>query len=122
MEADAAYCRACKPEAEEKPHGAVQVCNAYGAGLTDWDMASLYGKLCIFAFAAWAGNHGGVTAGLAVCGIMLSVTTAAAGAQPSLPPGMCMELPTLPYVCSKPWALDCREAGRRELLIVENDA
>lgn len=58
----------------------VQVCNAYGAGLTDWDMASLYGKLCIFAFAAWAGSHGGVTAGLAVCGVMLSVTTAAAGA------------------------------------------
>ncbi len=55
----------------------MQVCNAYGAGLTDWDMASLYGKLCIFAFAAWAGHSGGVTAGLAICGVMLSVTSAA---------------------------------------------
>ncbi|CAL8462318.1 g1851 [Coccomyxa elongata] len=53
------------------------VCNAYGAGLTDWDMSSLYGKLCIFAFAAWAGHNGGVTAGLAICGVMLSVTSAA---------------------------------------------
>ena len=46
-------------------------------------MASLYGKLCIFAFAAWAGaDGGGVTAGLAICGVMLSVTSAASGAQP----------------------------------------
>ena len=58
-----------------------QVCNAYGAGLTDWDMSSLYGKLCIFAFAAWAGQNGGVTAGLAICGVMLSVTSAACGAR-----------------------------------------
>ena len=57
-----------------------QVCNAYGSGLTDWDMSSLYGKLCIFAFAAWAGSDGGVTAGLAICGVMLSVTSAACGA------------------------------------------
>ena len=64
-------------------HAALQVCNAYGAGLTDWDMSSLYGKLCIFAFAAWGGGHGGVTAGLAICGVMLSVTSAAAGAQTS---------------------------------------
>lgn len=57
----------------------LQVANAYGCGLTDWDMASLYGKLCIFAFAAWGSQSGGVTAGLAVCGVMLSVTSAAAG-------------------------------------------
>jgi len=44
--------------------------NAYGAGLTDWNMASLYGKLCILIFAAWGGvNNGGVIAGLAVCGV-----------------------------------------------------
>lgn len=53
--------------------------NAYGAGLTDWDQSSLYGKLCIFAFAAWGGRDDGVIAGLAVCGIMLSVTSAACG-------------------------------------------
>ena len=29
--------------------------NSYGCGLTDWDMASMYGKLCLFIFAAWAG-------------------------------------------------------------------
>ena len=56
-----------------------QVANAYGAGLTDWDQSSLYGKLCIFAFAAWGGRDDGVIAGLAVCGIMLSVTSAACG-------------------------------------------
>ena len=56
-----------------------QVANAYGAGLTDWDQSSLYGKLCIFAFAAWGGHNDGVIAGLAVCGIMLSVTSAACG-------------------------------------------
>lgn len=29
--------------------------NSYGAGLTDWDCASMYGKLALFVFAAWAG-------------------------------------------------------------------
>lgn len=46
-------------------------------------MSSLYGKLCIFAFAAWAGHNGGVTAGLAVCGVMLSVTSAACCERPN---------------------------------------
>lgn len=55
---------------------------AYAAGLTDWDMASMYGKLCIFAFAAWAGSNGGVIAGLAICGVVLSTTNAAAGPSP----------------------------------------
>ena len=36
---------------------AFAICNAYGAGLTDWNVASTYAKLCIFAFAAWAGNN-----------------------------------------------------------------
>ena len=30
--------------------------NAYGDGLTDWDMASMYGKLAILLFAAWGGG------------------------------------------------------------------
>ncbi len=78
------------------------VANAYGAGVTDWDQArlppgsgtaphpltpppltacagaqaSLFGKLGIFAFAAWGGAQGGgVIAGLAVCGVLLSVTS-----------------------------------------------
>jgi len=84
------------------------VANAYGAGVTDWDQArlppgsgtaphpltpppltacagaqaSLFGKLGIFAFAAWGGAQGGgVIAGLAVCGVLLSVTSAASGAR-----------------------------------------
>ena len=28
--------------------------NVYGTGLTDWDECSMYGKLCLFLFAAWA--------------------------------------------------------------------
>ena len=54
-------------------------------------MASLYGKLCIFAFAAWAGHNGGVTAGLAICGVMLSVTSAACceALMPSCDPHVC---------------------------------
>ncbi|WOL16869.1 putative metal-nicotianamine transporter YSL12 [Canna indica] len=53
-------------------------CNAYGCGLTDWNMASTYGKLAIFIFGAWAGAHnGGVVAGLAACGVMLSIVATA---------------------------------------------
>ncbi|PRW60807.1 putative metal-nicotianamine transporter YSL6 [Chlorella sorokiniana] len=52
--------------------------NAYGAGLTDWNMASLYGKLAIFIFAAWAGlEAGGVIAGLAVCGVVFASVSSA---------------------------------------------
>ena len=43
-------------------------------------MASMYGKLCIFGFAAWGGvAGGGVISGLAICGVVLSTTSAAAG-------------------------------------------
>ncbi|KAG6512180.1 hypothetical protein ZIOFF_030276 [Zingiber officinale] len=53
-------------------------CNAYGCGLTDLSMASTYGKLAIFIFGAWVGTHqGGVLAGLASCGVMLSIVAAA---------------------------------------------
>nr|PNR60862.1 hypothetical protein PHYPA_003655 [Physcomitrium patens] len=40
---------------------------AYGCGLTDWSLASTYGKLALFTFGAWAGSSGGVLVGLAVC-------------------------------------------------------
>ena len=87
----------------------VQVANAYGAGLTDWDQSSLYGKLCIFAFAAWGGQNDGVIAGLAVCGIMLSVTSAACG---ELATGMlCVQGPRthawVPPLPSQFIAIDC---------------
>ncbi|KAL0719298.1 hypothetical protein Bca4012_068622 [Brassica carinata] len=50
-------------------------CNAYGAGLTDWSLASTYGKLAIFTIGAWAGSeHGGMLAGLAACGVMMNIS------------------------------------------------
>ncbi|KAL5724129.1 putative metal-nicotianamine transporter ysl7 [Ranunculus cassubicifolius] len=53
-------------------------CNAYGAGLTDWSLASTYGKLAIFTVGAWAGAvHGGVLAGLAACGVMMNIVSTA---------------------------------------------
>ncbi|KAF8704071.1 hypothetical protein HU200_031557 [Digitaria exilis] len=54
-------------------------CNAYGMGLTDWSLASTYGKLAIFIFGAWAGeSHSGVLVGLAACGIMMNIVSTAA--------------------------------------------
>ncbi|KAE8099914.1 hypothetical protein FH972_017858 [Carpinus fangiana] len=53
-------------------------CNAYGCGLTDWSLASTYGKLAIFIIGAWAGAaHGGVLAGLAACGVMMNIVATA---------------------------------------------
>ncbi|KAG9442279.1 hypothetical protein H6P81_018133 [Aristolochia fimbriata] len=53
-------------------------CNAYGAGLTDWSLASTYGKLAIFTIGAWAGaSNGGVLAGLAACGVMMNIVSTA---------------------------------------------
>ncbi|XVE90574.1 hypothetical protein DITRI_Ditri20bG0089000 [Diplodiscus trichospermus] len=52
-------------------------CNAYGTGLTDWSLASNYGKLAIFTIGAWAGSHGGVLAGLAACGVMMNIVSTA---------------------------------------------
>lgn len=53
-------------------------CNAYGCGLTDWSLASTYGKLAIFIIGAWAGSaNGGVLAGLAACGVMMSIVSTA---------------------------------------------
>ncbi|XP_030454759.1 probable metal-nicotianamine transporter YSL7 [Syzygium oleosum] len=53
-------------------------CNAYGCGLTDWSLASTYGKLAIFVIGSWAGaSHGGVLAGLAACGVMMNIVSTA---------------------------------------------
>ncbi|WCJ25084.1 YELLOW STRIPE like 7 [Euphorbia peplus] len=53
-------------------------CNAYGCGLTDWSLASTYGKLAIFIIGAWAGAaNGGVLAGLAACGVMMNIVSTA---------------------------------------------
>ncbi|KAF8378910.1 hypothetical protein HHK36_030259 [Tetracentron sinense] len=53
-------------------------CNSYGTGLTDWSLASSYGKIAIFIFSSWVGlGHGGVLAGLAACGVMMSIVSTA---------------------------------------------
>lgn len=53
-------------------------CNSYGCGLTDWSLASSYGKLAIFVFGAWVGrSNGGVMAGLAACGVMMGIVSTA---------------------------------------------
>ncbi|XP_008461864.2 probable metal-nicotianamine transporter YSL7 [Cucumis melo] len=53
-------------------------CNAYGCGLTDWSLASNYGKFAIIIFSSWVGlGNGGVIAGLASCGVMMSIVSTA---------------------------------------------
>ncbi|CAA6667856.1 unnamed protein product [Spirodela intermedia] len=57
---------------------ALAFCNSYGTGLTDWSLASTYGKIMLFAFASLVGSDGGVVAGLAACGVMMSIVSTAA--------------------------------------------
>lgn len=53
-------------------------CNAYGCGLTDWSLASNYGKISILVISAWVGSGmGGVIAGLAACGVMMNIVSTA---------------------------------------------
>ncbi|XP_047330276.1 probable metal-nicotianamine transporter YSL6 [Impatiens glandulifera] len=57
---------------------ALAFCNSYGTGLTDWSLASTYGKIGLFTIAATVGTEGGVIAGLAACGVMMSIVATAA--------------------------------------------
>ncbi|KAM7525936.1 hypothetical protein LguiA_015838 [Lonicera macranthoides] len=50
-------------------------CNAYGAGLTDFNMAYNYGKVALFMLAALGGKEHGVVAGLAGCGLIKSIVS-----------------------------------------------
>uniref|UniRef100_A0A2P2J9R2 Metal-nicotianamine transporter YSL3 n=2 Tax=Rhizophora mucronata TaxID=61149 RepID=A0A2P2J9R2_RHIMU len=50
-------------------------CNAYGAGLTDMNMAYNYGKVALFILAALAGKDDGVVAGLVGCGLIKSIVS-----------------------------------------------
>ncbi|KAK4480527.1 hypothetical protein RD792_013603 [Penstemon davidsonii] len=50
-------------------------CNAYGAGLTDMNMAYNYGKVALFVLAALAGKDNGVVAGLIGCGLIKSIVS-----------------------------------------------
>lgn len=50
-------------------------CNAYGAGLTDMNMAYNYGKVALFVLAALSGKSNGVVAGLVGCGLIKSIVS-----------------------------------------------
>ncbi|KAF5472517.1 hypothetical protein F2P56_009230, partial [Juglans regia] len=50
-------------------------CNAYGAGLTDMNMAYNYGKVSLFVLAAMSGKNNGVVAGLVGCGLIKSIVS-----------------------------------------------
>ncbi|GAB2300809.1 Metal-nicotianamine transporter ysl1 [Dionaea muscipula] len=54
---------------------AMAFCNAYGAGLTDMNMAYNYGKVALFTLAALTGKNYGVVAALAGCGIIKSIVS-----------------------------------------------
>ncbi|KAH0896855.1 LOW QUALITY PROTEIN: hypothetical protein HID58_046423 [Brassica napus] len=49
--------------------------NAYGAGLTDMNMAYNYGKVALFILAAMSGKQNGVVAGLVGCGLIKSIVS-----------------------------------------------
>ncbi|KAG8658529.1 probable metal-nicotianamine transporter YSL6 [Manihot esculenta] len=53
-------------------------CNSYGTGLTDMSMLSTYGKIGIFVIASFVGSNGGVIAGLAACGVIVTSASTAA--------------------------------------------
>ncbi|KAG9446110.1 hypothetical protein H6P81_012238 [Aristolochia fimbriata] len=57
---------------------ALGFCNAYGAGLTDMNMAYNYGKDTLFVLAAWARKDSGVVAGLVGCGLIKSIVSISA--------------------------------------------
>ncbi|KAK1361242.1 putative metal-nicotianamine transporter YSL6 [Heracleum sosnowskyi] len=57
---------------------ALAFCNSYGSGLTDWSLASTYGKIGLFMVASMVGKDGGVLAGLAACGAMMAIVSTAA--------------------------------------------
>ncbi|KAF9597661.1 hypothetical protein IFM89_020541 [Coptis chinensis] len=50
-------------------------CNAYGAGLTDINLAYNYSKVALFILAALAGKENGVVAGLIGCGLVKSIVS-----------------------------------------------
>lgn len=57
---------------------ALGFCNAYGAGLTDMNMAYNYGKVGLFILSAWAGPNSGVVAGLVGCGLIKTIVSVSA--------------------------------------------
>eukprot|EP00879_Flechtneria_rotunda_P013364 GHRR01013954.1.p1 GENE.GHRR01013954.1~~GHRR01013954.1.p1 ORF type:complete len:506 (+),score=144.44 GHRR01013954.1:739-2256(+) len=74
--------------------------NSYGTGLTDWDNCSMYGKLVLFIFAAWAGSAGkGVIVGLGICGVVFGATSSAATLMSDFRTGyICLAAPRAMFV------------------------
>ncbi|XP_054796850.1 metal-nicotianamine transporter YSL3-like isoform X3 [Prosopis cineraria] len=54
---------------------ALGFCNAYGAGLTDINMAYNYGKVALFILAAMSSKNDAVVAGLIGCGLIKSMVS-----------------------------------------------
>lgn len=53
-------------------------CNSYGTRLTDWNLSSTYGKIGLFIIASLVGSDGGDMAGLAACGVKMSIVSTVA--------------------------------------------
>lgn len=66
---------------------AIAFCNSYGMGLTNLNLAPTYGKIALFIFASLVGSDGGVIAGLAACGIIMSIVCSAADLMQDLKSG-----------------------------------
>ena len=62
-------------------------CNAYGAGLTDQNMAYNYGKVALFIVAASSGKNNGVIAALVACGLVKSMLSMASNLMQDLKAG-----------------------------------
>ncbi|KAJ1270680.1 hypothetical protein BS78_06G070400 [Paspalum vaginatum] len=58
---------------------AIAFSNSYGMGLTNLNLAPTYGKVALFLFASLVGrDSGGIIAGLAGCGIIMSIACSTA--------------------------------------------
>ncbi|KAJ7945098.1 Metal-nicotianamine transporter like [Quillaja saponaria] len=72
-------------------------CNAYGAGLTDINMAYNYGKVALFVLAALSGKENGLVAGLVGCGLIKSVVSVSCT--------LMQDFKTAHYTCTSPRAM-----------------
>ncbi|KAJ4711810.1 Metal-nicotianamine transporter like [Melia azedarach] len=72
-------------------------CNAYGAGLTDMNMAYNYGKFALFILAALSGKENGLVAGMVGCGLIKSVVSVGCI--------LMQDFKTAHYTCTSPKAM-----------------
>ncbi|KAK7269033.1 hypothetical protein RIF29_21748 [Crotalaria pallida] len=79
-------------------------CNAFGAGLTDMNMAYNYGKVALFVLAAVNGKENGLVAGLVGCGLVKSVVSVSCI--------LMQDFKTAHYTCTSPRAMfTCQVIG-----------